>query len=64
MRTTERQSDSCFQIYINDIKQSKCPSTDEWICIIYMSIYVCMCTCTHTHTYIHSHNGILLSHKK
>ena len=34
-------------------KQSKCPSTDEWIRKIW---YI------HTHT--HTHNGILLSHKK
>ena len=36
-------------------KQSKCPSTDEWIRKIW---YI------HTHTHTHTHNGILLSHKK
>ena len=36
-------------------KQSKCPSTDEWIKKMWY---------THTHTHTHTHNRILLSHKK
>ena len=34
-------------------KQSKCPSTEEWIKKMW-------CVYTHAHT----HNGIILSHKK
>ena len=36
-------------------KQSKCPSTDEWIKKMWY---------THTHTHTHTHNEILLIHKK
>ena len=48
-------------------KQPKCPSTDEWIRMIYIyHIYIYMCIYTHIHIYqyIHTYNEILLSHKK
>ena len=44
-------------------KQSKCPSTDEWIKKIYIYMFYIYIH-THTYTYIHTHNGILFSHKK
>ena len=35
-------------------KQSKCPSTDEWLRKM-GSLYVYICMYTHTHTHTHTH---------
>ena len=39
-------------------KQSKCPSTDEWIKKYIYNIYMCVCI------YMYICNGILFSHEK
>ena len=57
-------------ITVNKIwKQSKCPSTDEWLrkmesLYVYICIHTHRDTQTHTHTHTHTHNGILFRHKK
>ena len=41
-------------------KQSKCPSTVEWIKKMWgecVCVCVCVCVCAHTHTY--TYNGLL-----
>jgi len=43
-------------------KQSKCPSTDEWLRKMGVSVCIYMYVYTHTHTHTHTHNGTLLSH--
>ena len=58
--------DTCTQMFTAALftiaktwKQSKCPSTNEWIKkMLYTHTH------THTHTHTLTHNGILLSHKK